>query len=70
MILEAELLFNLKELKNYNKLEILMSYYQKSPIEMIDDILGKIEIINEEEIKWQTIKQNTENFIWKNWKKF
>jgi hypothetical protein len=44
MILEAELLFNLKELKNYNKLEILMSYYQKSPIEMLDDILGKLEI--------------------------
>jgi hypothetical protein len=37
---------------------------------MIDDILGKIEIINEEEIKWQTITQNIENFIWKNWKKF
>jgi hypothetical protein len=51
MILEAELLYNLKELKNYDKLEILMSYYKKSPIEMIDDILGKIEIINEEEIK-------------------
>jgi len=44
MILEAELLHNLKELKNYHKLEILMSYYKKSPIEMIDDILGKLEI--------------------------
>jgi hypothetical protein len=66
MILEAELLHNLKELKNYNKLEILMSYYKKSPIEMIDDILGKIEIINEEEIKWQILMQNIENFIWKN----
>jgi hypothetical protein len=51
MILEAGLLYNLEELKNYDKLEILMSYYKKSPIEMIDDILGKIEIINEEEIK-------------------
>jgi hypothetical protein len=33
---------------------------------MIDDILGKIEIINEEEIKWRILMQNTENFIWKN----
>jgi hypothetical protein len=43
-----------------------MSYYKKSPIEMIDDILGKIEIINEEEIKWRILTQNIENFIWKN----
>ena len=53
MILEAELLFNLRELKNYHKLEILMSYYKKSPIEMLDDILGKLEInVEKEEIKW------------------
>ncbi len=52
MILEAELLFNSKELKNYKKLEILMGYYKKSPIEMLDDILDKIEInIEKEEIK-------------------
>jgi hypothetical protein len=51
MILEAELLFNLKDLNNYHKLEILMSYYKKSPIAMLDDILGKLEIINEEDIK-------------------
>ena len=68
MILEAELLHNLKELKNYHKLEILMSYYKKSPIEMIDDILDKLEINveNMEEIKWQILMQNIENFIWKN----
>lgn len=55
MILEAELLHNLRELKNYHKLEILMSYYKKSPIEMIDDILGKLEInVEKEEIKWTT----------------
>lgn len=70
MILEAELLHNLKELKNYDRLVMLSTVYNKSLLEMIDDILGKIEIINEEEVKWQTIKQNTENFIWKNWKKF
>ena len=70
MILEADLLVNLKELKNYDRLVMLSTVYNKSLLEMIDDILGKIEIINEEEIKWQTIKQNTENFIWKNWKKF
>jgi len=70
MILEADLLINLKELKNYDRLVMLSTVYNKSLLEMIDDILGKIEIINEEEIKWQTIKQNTENFIWKNWKKF
>lgn len=70
MILEAELLYNLKELKNYDRLVMLSTVYNKSLLEMIDDILGKIEIINEEEVKWQTIKQNTENFIWKNWKKF
>ncbi len=53
MILEAELLHNLKELKNYNKLEILMSYYKKSPIEMLDDILGKLEInVENEDVKW------------------
>ena len=51
MILEAELLFNLKDLKNYHKLEILMSYYKKSPIEMLDDILGKLEINVENEVK-------------------
>ncbi len=70
MILEAELLHNLKELKNYDRLVMLSIVYNKSLLEMIDDILGKIEIINEEEIKWQTITQNIENFIWKNWKKF
>jgi len=70
MILEAELLYNLKELKNYDRLVMLSTVYNKSLLEMIDDILGKIEIINEEEVKWQTIKQNTKNFIWKNWKKF
>jgi hypothetical protein len=53
MILEAELLHNLKELKNYNKLDILISYYKKSPIEIIDDILDKLIIERKltEEIK-------------------
>lgn len=53
MILESEVLHNLKELKNYNKLEILMSYYKKSHIEMIDDILGKLEITVENEVKYE-----------------
>jgi len=70
MILEAELLYNLKELKNYDRLVMLSTVYNKSLLEMIDDILGKIEIINEEEIKWRILTQNIENFIWKNWKKF
>jgi len=51
MILEADLLINLKELKNYDRLVMLSTVYNKSLLEMIDDILGKIEIINEEEIK-------------------
>lgn len=66
MILEAELLYNLKELKNYDRLVMLSTVYNKSLLEMIDDILGKIEIINEEEVKWRILMQNTENFIWKN----
>ena len=66
MILAAELLSNLKELKNYDRLVMLSTVYNKSLLEMIDDILGKIEIINEEEIKWQILMQNIENFIWKN----
>ena len=52
MILEADLLYNLKELKNYDRLVMLSTVYNKSLLEMIDDILGKIEIINEEEVKW------------------
>ncbi len=61
-----EKLHSLKDLKNYDKLVDLSSMYKKSLFEMIDDILGKIEIINEEDIKWRILKQNTENFIWKN----
>jgi hypothetical protein len=30
-----------------------MSYYKKSPIEMLDDILGKLEInVENEDVKW------------------
>jgi hypothetical protein len=46
-----EKLHSLKDLKNYDKLVDLSSMYKKSLFEMIDDILGKIEIINEEDIK-------------------
>jgi len=50
MNLEAIELHDLKELKYYDKLVMLSNMYEKSLLEMIDDILGKIEIINEEEI--------------------
>ncbi len=71
MILEADLLYNLKELKNYDRLVMLSTVYNKSLLEMIDDILDKLEInVEKEELKWQTITQNIEIFIWKNWKKF
>lgn len=66
MNLEAIELHDLKELKNYDRLVMLSTVYNKSLLEMIDDILGKIEIINEEEIKWRILMQNIENFIWKN----
>ena len=55
MIYDCEELHNLKELKNYHKLELLASYYNKSAFDMLDDILSKIEIeaVKEENNEWK-----------------
>lgn len=51
MIYDCDELHNLKELKNYDRLVMLSTVYNKSLLEMLDDILGKIEIIEEDKIQ-------------------
>lgn len=51
MIYDCEELHNLKELKNYDRLVMLSTVYNKSAFDMLDDILSKIEIIEEEKIQ-------------------
>ena len=51
MIYDCVALHNLKELKNYDKLLSLSNAFDKSLLEMLDDIIGQIEIIDEEKIQ-------------------